>query len=70
MKVKQWYFPSGKTYIYEGTRHHGNWVLTGRQLNKNGKMKEIWLPNMSWVKSKKWVKIKVDKSPFKGGRIY
>ena len=70
MKVKQWYFPSGKTYIYEGTIHQDNWVLTGIQRHKNGKMKEIWLPNMSWVKSKKWVKIKVDKSPFEGDHIY
>jgi len=58
MTVKQRYFPNGKTYIYEGTRHQDNWILTGRKLYKNGRMKEIWLPNMSWVKSKKWVKQK------------
>lgn len=70
MKVKQRYFPSGKTYIYDGTWHQDNWVLTGKQLRKNGRMQEIWLPHMVWVKSKKWVKIKADKSPFDGDNVY
>jgi group II intron reverse transcriptase/maturase len=69
-KVKQRYFPSGKTYIYDGTRHQNNWVLTGKQLQKNGRLQEIWLPHMVWVKSKKWVKIKADKSPFDGDNLY
>ena len=70
IKVKQRYFPSGKSYIYEGTRHQDNWVLTGKQLNKNGRMQEICLPHMIWVKSKKWVKIKAGKSPFDGDNLY
>ena len=70
MKIKQRYFPSGKTYYYDGTRHQDNWTLTGKQLGKEGKMQEIWLPHMVWVKSKKWVKIKADKSPFDGDNVY
>ena len=70
MKVKQRYFPSGKTYIYDGTRHQDNWVLTGKQLGKDGIMQEIWLPHIVWVKSKKWVKIKADKSPYDGDNVY
>jgi RNA-directed DNA polymerase len=70
MKVKQRYFPSGKTYIYDGIRHQDNWVLTGKQLDKDGRMQEIWLPHMVWVKSKKWVKIRADKSPFDGDNVY
>jgi hypothetical protein len=70
MKIKQRYFPNGKTYIYDGTRHQDNWVLNGKQLHKNGKMQEIWLPQMVWVKSKKWLKIKADKSPFDGDNGY
>lgn len=68
--VKQRYFPSGKTYMYDGTRHQDNWILTGKQLGKDGKMEEIWLPHIVWVKSKKWVKIRADKSPFDGDNIY
>jgi len=70
MEVKQRYFPSGKTYYYDGTRHQDNWTLTGKQLGKKGEMQEIWLPHMVWVKSKKWVKIKSDKSPFDGDNVY
>lgn len=70
MRIKQRYFPSGKTYIYDGTQHQDNWVLTAKQLDKNGRMQEIWLPHMVWVKSKKWVKIKADKSPFDGDNVY
>lgn len=70
MKVKQRYFPSGKTYYYDGTWHQDNWTLTGKQLGKKGEMQEIWLPHMVWVKSKKWVKIKSDKSPFDGDNVY
>ena len=70
MKVKQRYFPSGKIYYYDGTRHQDNWTLTGKQLDKKGEMQEIWLPHMVWVKSKKWVKIKSDKSPFDGDNVY
>lgn len=70
MKVKQRYFPSGKTYIYDGTRHQDNWVLTGKQLGQDGILQEIWLPHIVWVKSKKWVKIKADKSPFDGDNLY
>ena len=33
-------------------------------------MQEIWLPHIVWVKSKKWVKIKADKSPFDGDNLY
>ena len=70
IKVKQRYFPNGKTYYYDGTRHQDNWTLTGKQLGKKGEMQEIWLPHMAWVKSKKWVKIKSDKSPFDGDNVY
>ena len=70
IEVKQRYFPNGKTYVYNGTRYQNNWALTGKKLHKNGKMEEIYLPHMVWVKSKKWIKIKADKSPFDGDRMY
>ena len=70
MEVKQRYFPSGKTYIYDGRRHQDNWVLTGKQFGKDGIIRENWLPHLVWVKRKKWVKIKADKSPFDGDNLY
>lgn len=70
MNVKQRYFPSGKTYFYDGRRHQDNWVLTGKQLGKHGEIQEIWLPHIIWVKSKKWVKVKAGKSPYDGDKEY
>jgi RNA-directed DNA polymerase len=55
-EVKQRYFPSNKTYLFDATKHQDNWVLHGKQLGKSGIGKENWLPNISWVKSRKWVK--------------
>ena len=69
-KVKQQYFPNGKIYIYEGTKHKDNWVLTGKQFDKNGIIQEIWLPHLVWIKSKNWLKIKSSKSPFDSDNIY
>ena len=69
-EVKQRYFPSNKTYLFDGTKHQDNWVLHGKQLGKSGIGKENWLPHLSWVKSRKWVKILGDYSPYNGDNLY
>jgi RNA-directed DNA polymerase len=68
--VKERYFPSGKTYIFENVAHHDNWILCGKKKTKNNETHENWLPHMSWITSKKWVKVKGNKSPFDGDHIY
>jgi RNA-directed DNA polymerase len=68
--VKEKYFPSGKSYYFDGTYHKDNWVLTGQIKDKNGILKENYLPYISWVNSKKWVKIKGDASPYDGNNVY
>ena len=69
-EVKQRYFPNKKSYFFDGTEYHDNWVLHGKQLGKSGISKENWLPHLSWVKSRKWVKIHGDYSPFNGNILY
>jgi len=69
-EVKQRYFPSNKTYLFDGTKHQDNWVLHGKQLGKLEIGKENWLPHLSWVKSRKWVKILGDYSPYNGDNLY
>lgn len=69
-EVKQRYFPSNKAYLFDGTKHQDNWVLHGKQLGKSGIVKENWLPHLSWVKSRKWVKILGDYSPYNGDNLY
>jgi RNA-directed DNA polymerase len=68
--VKEKYFPSGKIYYFDGSNHSDNWTLYGKEKDKGGRLKEIFLPKLSWIKSKKWVKIKGNKSPFDGDHIY
>jgi RNA-directed DNA polymerase len=69
-EVKQRYFLSNKTYLFDDTKHQDNWVLHGKQLGKSGIGKENWLPHLSWVKSRKWVKILGDYSPYNGDNLY
>ena len=69
-EVKQRYFPSGKEYYYNGVKYKDNWVLNGKIKGKNNTLKENWLPSIAWIKSRKWIKIKGDKSPFDGDNSY
>lgn len=68
--VKERYFPAGKTYYFNDASYQDNWILYGKEKGPDGKMKEAFLPRLSWIKSKKWVKIKSDKSPYDGDHIY
>jgi len=69
-KVKEKYFPSGKTYDFDNTKHQDNWILCGKEIDKNNEVIEAWLPRLSWIKSKKWVKVKGTKSPYDGDHVY
>lgn len=64
--VKQKYFPSGKTYLYDGTDHKDNWILNGKKKLKGGAIVENYLPHIVWVKSRKHIKVKGDASPYSG----
>lgn len=61
--VKERYWPSGRTYYYDGSKHQDNWVLCGKTL-KEGVSVKNYLPQMPWVHSRKFVKIRGEKSPF------
>jgi RNA-directed DNA polymerase len=69
-KVKEKYFPSDKTFYFENRKYEDNWTLCGKTKDKDGVVKENFLPKLSWIKSKKWVKVKGNKSPFDGGHVY
>ena len=38
--VKEKYFPSGKTYHFDGSMYEDNWILYGKEKNSNGKIRE------------------------------
>lgn len=60
--VKQKYFPSGRTYTFDGQLHKDDWVLVGSQKIKDGKY--IYLPQLVWIRRQKYVKAKGTDSPF------
>jgi RNA-directed DNA polymerase len=68
--VKQKYFPSGRTYKFDGTEHKDNWILVGKTKDKRGKTRENFLPHIVWVKSIKHVKVRDNASPFNGDHLY
>lgn len=68
--IKEKYFPSGRSYTFDGTTHKDNWILVGSKKDKKGRVRHNYLPHIVWVKSLKHVKILDDYSPFNGDHIY
>lgn len=62
--IKERYFPSGREYYFDESFHKDNWTLVGRKKFNKGVVKEVFLPHIVWVKSRKHVKVKGDESPF------
>jgi RNA-directed DNA polymerase len=57
-KLKLKYFPEGNIYHFRGKIYKNNWILTGKILNKDGIVKENFLPKLVWIGSSKYIKIK------------
>jgi RNA-directed DNA polymerase len=68
--IKEKYFPSGRTYLYDGVTHSDNWILVGKEKGNKSVLKENFLPRMQWIHSEKYVKIKGSKSPFENDQLY
>jgi group II intron reverse transcriptase/maturase len=68
-KIKEKYFPSGKTYVFRGKEYSDNWVLAGQTLIQ-GQKKDNFLPKLAWVTSSQHAKIKGDASPYDGNHLY
>lgn len=64
LSIKEKYFPSGKTYTFYGKQHQDNWILYGKRKFKTGVVKENYLPPISWVPSRKHIKIQGKESPY------
>lgn len=68
--IKEKYFPSGKDYVYNSIVHKDNWVLNGKSKAKDGKILTTYLPKLSWISSKKFVKVQNIASIYDGNHIY
>lgn len=69
-KLRDKYFPKGKKYLFRGKNHENNWILWGQTKEKHGNIREIFLPKLSWVASRQYVKIKGTASPYDGNHLY
>lgn len=69
-KIKEKYFPNGRTWTFDGTKHQDNWILYGKEKQSQDNYKEAYLPHLVWVKSTKWVKVKGDASIYDGNGLY
>lgn len=69
-KVKENYFPSGKTYKFQGRDYNANWILNGTKKSNNHTLITNFLPKLSWIQSRKFVKVKETASVYDGNEIY
>lgn len=68
--VKEIYFPSGKSYNFQGRTYKANWILNGTKTPKGKVVSEIHLPKLAWIESKKYVKVTGTSSVFDGNEVY
>lgn len=68
--IKLKYFPSDTTITFNNTKHKGNWILVGEDLDRKKLKKQVFLVYPSWIKSENYVKIKDSASPFDGNHLY
>lgn len=69
LAIREKYFPSGKIYVFNGIKHQDNWTLHGLKKSTMG-LVSVFLPNISWVQSLKFVKVKGIASPYDGDHLY
>jgi RNA-directed DNA polymerase len=70
IKIKEKYFPSWNPQYFNGVLHEEKWILVGKGKTKAGKNDEVFLPRMSWVTSKHYVKVKGTASVYDGNDTY
>ena len=67
--VKIKYFPEGRTYKFQNRGYTANWILNGIKAGK-GKPVTNFLPKISWIASRKFVKVKEKASIYDGNEVY
>nr|YP_010987484.1 reverse transcriptase intron maturase and HNH endonuclease [Hydrocytium acuminatum]WOR09529.1 reverse transcriptase intron maturase and HNH endonuclease [Hydrocytium acuminatum] len=71
-RVKEKYFPSNLSYKFQGREYNASWILNGTKKLEGDirKRATIYLPKISWVKSRQFVKVKADASVYDGNEVY
>jgi len=68
--VMEKYFPNGNSYTFQGRTYKANWVLYGETKTEKGTRTARHVPKLSWISSKKFIKIQGSKSIYDGDNIY
>jgi RNA-directed DNA polymerase len=69
-QTKTKYFPEDRIRSFQGRKYQANWILEGVKANDEGIPQKNFLPKISWIKSKNYVKINEYQSPFNGDDVY
>jgi RNA-directed DNA polymerase len=64
------YFIASRKYRFQNKTFRANWILSGTQVNKGGKPVNTFLPKISWISSKSFVKVKGTSSVYDGNHVY
>jgi RNA-directed DNA polymerase len=67
--VKTKYFPMDRIYKFQNREYKGNWILNGIKASKS-KPVTNFLPKISWVASRKFIKVKAKASVYDGNQVY
>ena len=54
--VKEHYFPSNMVYKFQNREYRANWVLTGTKKIQENKSIIIYLPKISWIRNKNFLR--------------
>jgi group II intron reverse transcriptase/maturase len=64
------YFIAGKEYKFQNKTFKANWVFSGKQVGKGGKIIQVYLPKIAWISSEKFVKITGTSTVYDGNHVY
>lgn len=64
------YFIRDRTYKFQNRTSKANWIFAGQQFRKSGKPINTFLPKISWISSKSYVKVAGNASVFNNDHLY
>ena len=64
------YFISGKEYKFQNKTFNANWIFSGSQIRKSGKLVNIYLPKIAWISSESYVKVAGNISAYDSNHVY
>ena len=64
------YFIKNRTYTFQNKTHKANWIFAGKRVSKGGNPVNTHLPKLSWISSKKYIKVLENASVYDGNYLY